>query len=169
MEVPNGWASLTSWGPMDSLRLPIYWLSILVGETEGLEPIWTGLVNLGVITILFPYGGLFSSVFIQFTAVEYLKTCAALRAASVPISFERIVRRACKVPVLAATPSAIRGAGGMTNGMISGMSRSINNCFGESLLVVSVSVSKIFLPSLIWVATNWSLLGSLSALSSSKL
>ena len=38
MEVSNGWALLTYSGPMDPLGLPISWLPILVGETEGPAP-----------------------------------------------------------------------------------------------------------------------------------
>ena len=122
---------------MDTLGLPIYWLPILVGDTEGPAPIRNGVVNLGGIPTVFLSRGIVLSVSFQFTTGESLKTCTALRAASVTISSERIVRTACKVPPLAATPYAVIWLiGGMTTGMISGMSQLINNFFGEFPLVL---------------------------------
>ena len=47
IEVWSGWTFLTSSGPMVPLGLPIFWLPILVGETEGPPLIQTGVVILG--------------------------------------------------------------------------------------------------------------------------
>ena len=133
---------------MDPLGLPIFWLSILVGETKGPEPIQTGVVNLGDILKVFPSRGFVLSVSFQFTTVGSLKIHAPLRVASVTISLELIVWRACKFPLISATPPEIRGAGGMKTGMISGTIRLINNFCGEFPLVVSLSLTFLFFPSL---------------------
>ena len=86
---------------------------------------------MGEIQTVFPSCGLFTSVSIQFTTVGSLKIHVALCAASVRIYCDRIIRRAYKVPLLAATPSAfIWSIDGMTTEMISRMSRLINNVYG---------------------------------------
>ena len=82
------------------------------------------------------------------------------RAASVTISFEVIVWRACKVSLLDAIPSSI---GGSIDWMMTGMVRLINNFCWEFLLEVSVSVTFLFFLLLVWVATNWLICASLSA------
>ena len=135
---------------MEPLGLPISWLPILVGETKGPTPIRTGLVNLGGVLTVFPSRGIVLSVSLQFTTGGSLKTPAALRTASVTISFKRIVHTAWIVPPLIATPSVVFWLiNRMMTGMISGMSRLINNLCGEFPLVVSVSVTFIFYPSLV--------------------
>ena len=78
------------------------------------------------------------------------ETYAELRSMSVTISFEIIVRRACKVSTFPAAPSAIVWSiCGIATGVISRMSRLINNLCGEFLLVVSVSATFLFSPSLV--------------------
>ena len=109
---------------MDPLGLKMSWLPILDEKIEGQAPIRSGVVNLGGVSTLFPSHGIIMSMSFQFTTVGYLKTRAVLRAASVTISFELIVRTTCKVPPLAVTPPTI---GGMMTGMISGMIWLINN------------------------------------------
>ena len=52
MEVPNGWAFLTSSGPMEQLGLPISWFPMLFGGTEVLPPLRTGVVNLGGLPVV---------------------------------------------------------------------------------------------------------------------
>ena len=92
---------------------------------------------------------------------KYAQRCAPCPWRS---PFKRIICTACKVPPLAATPSVVVWLiDGMTTGMIYGMSRLINNLCGEFLLLVSVSVTFLFFPSLMWVATNGSLFGLLLA------
>ena len=46
MEVWNGWAFLTSTGPMGPLGLLISWLLVPVGDIEGPSPIRNGELNL---------------------------------------------------------------------------------------------------------------------------
>ena len=91
MEVWNGWAFLTSTGLMGLLGLLIFWLPVLVGETEGPQQIQTGEVNTGGILEVFASCGIFSSVSLWFTAVGYRETHAPLRAASVTIFSDAIV------------------------------------------------------------------------------
>ena len=68
------------------------------------------------------------------------------RAASVTITFKAIFWRACAVHLPAATPSAI---GKSIGGMMIGRVWLINNFCGVFLLVVSVSVTFLFAPSLV--------------------
>ena len=85
------------------------------------------------------------------------------------ISFERIVRCACKVsPLSAASYAIVWSIGRIATGMISGMSRLINNLREEFLLVLSVSVTFLFFPSLVRVDNFGSLYGSISASSFSE-
>ena len=142
----NGWGFLTSTVPMGPLGLLIYWLTVLVVDMEGPPPTRTGEGNLGGILGFFPSRGIVPFVSFRFTIVGSWKTCAPLCAASMTTSFKAIVWRACKVPLLVATPYA---NGGSIGGMIPGMVRLINNYCGGFPLVVSVSMTFPFFPSLV--------------------
>ena len=130
---------------MEPLGLIISWLPVLLGETVVLPLLQTGEVNLVDPTELLTSHVVVPSVPFRRTSAGVRKICAALRTASVTTSFETIIRRACKVSPLPATSSTIVWSiGGMTTGMMSGMSPLINNLRGEFLLVVSVSVTFLF-------------------------
>ena len=168
MGVSNGWASLIHWGPMDPLGLMISWLLVLIGEPVVLPPIRTGEANLVDPMSVLPSRGVVPSVPCRLASAGVCKSCAALHNASVTISFKRIVWHACKFSSLPAASSVIVWSiGGIAAGMISGMSLLINNLCGEFLLVVSVSVTFLFFPSLVWLSTFGSLFGSLYVSSSS--
>ena len=93
-----------------------------------------------------------------------------LRAESVTIYFERTVWRASKVSPTPATSSLIvLSIGRIAPGIIFGMSRLRINFCGVLPFVVSVLVIFLSFMSLVWVATNESLSGSLTASCSSKL
>ena len=124
MEMWNGWAFLTSTGPMGPPGLLISWLSVLVGETVGPLPIRTGEVKLGYLLEVFPSRGIILYVSFRFTTTGSWKICAPLCAASVTITFKIIIWRACIVPLQAATPPAIFG---LIGGMMIGRVRLINN------------------------------------------
>ena len=135
---------------MYPLGLIISWLLVLIGELVVLPPIQTGEANMLDPMAVFLSRGVVPSVPCQLTSAGVRKTCAELRATSVTISLERIVRCACKVsPLPSASSAIIWSIGRIATGMISGMSRLINNLCGEFLLVVSVSVTFIFFPSLV--------------------
>ena len=145
MEVSNGWVSLTSWGLMDPFGLIISWIPYLVGETVVLPPIWNGEVNLVELTEVLPYHGVVLSVPFCLTSAGVWKTHAALCAAPVTISFDRITQSTCKVSLLVASPfKAVWSIVRMTAGNISVMSRSINDLCGEFPFLVSVSVTFLF-------------------------
>ena len=94
------------------------------------------------------------------------KTHSAARCACEdPLMENRKYRStACKSLLLSATPSSVvRLTKGMKPWMISEISLFVNNLCGEFLLVVSVSLIFLSFPSLVWVATNESLFGSLLA------
>ena len=78
-----------SWGELGSSTNP-NWGSQFGVYSDSVSVLWTR-----------------PAVSIQFTTIGYLKTRAALRAASVTISFKIIVRRVCKVPPLTATPYVV--------------------------------------------------------------
>ena len=154
MKVSNGWSFLTYWGMMDRLGLSISCLHMIFGETEGPAPIQTGVVNLGGVLMVFPYHGIVLSVSLHFTTVWSFKSHASMYATLVTISFKIIVRHACKVPPLAATPSSVIWLiSGMTTGKISRMSRLINSLCGE-FSVVNVSISDFYFISVTSVSIN---------------
>ena len=145
----NGWASLIHLGPMDPLGLIIYWLPVMLGEPVILTPIRNREANLVDPMAVLPSRGVVLSVSCRLTSEGFRKTRAALRVASVTISFETIVWHTCKgSPLPAASSAIVWSIGGITTGIISGMSRLINNLHGEFPLVVSVSVTFLFFPSL---------------------
>ena len=146
MEVGNGWEFLTSTRPMGPLGLPI-----LVGDTEVPPITRTGEFNLGggSGSVSVPWN--FPVRVFPIYCCSISETRAPLCAAFVTIAFESIIWRACQVPLTAVTPSAI---GGLIGGMVTGMVRLINNFCGEFPLVVSLSVTFIFFPLLVLVATN---------------
>ena len=169
MEVSYGWEYLLHWVPMDPLGLIISWPPVLLVEPVVLTSIITGEANVVDPMVVLPSRGVVMSMQCRITSAEVWKTLAALRAASVTIFFEKITRRACKVSQLpAASPDIIWSISGVVTGMISGMSRLINILRGEFMLVVSVSVTFLFFPSLVWVATFGSLFGLLSVSSFSE-
>ena len=135
---------------MDPLGLIIYCFPVLLGEPVVLTPTRTGEVNLVDPMSVLPSQGVVTSVPFRIMSAGVQKTCAALRAMSVTISFEIIVQRACKLfPLPAASFAIVWLIRGITTGMIYGMSQLINNLYGEFLLVVSVSVTFMFFPSLV--------------------
>ena len=155
----NGWASLLHWRPMDTLRLIISWLPVLLGEPVVLPPIRTGESNLVDPMTVLPSRGVVPPMTFRITYVGVWETHEALRAASVTISFKTIVWLACKVsPLPAASSSIVWSVGGIATGM----NRLINNLRREFLLVVSISVTFLFFLSLVWLSTFGSLFGSLS-------
>ena len=130
--------------------LIISWLPFLLWEPVVLTPIQTGEANVVKPMKVLPYHGVVLFMPYRLTSTGVRKTHAALRITSVTISFERIVRRACKVSAFTAAASAIFWSiGRIVTGMISEMSRLINNFCGEFLLVVSVSVTFTFFQSLV--------------------
>ena len=132
MEVSNVWASLLHWGPMDPLELIIYWLPVLLVELVLLPPIRTDESKLLDPMAVFPSRGVVPSVPCRIMSAGFSKTRVSLRAVSVTISFNRIVRRAFKVsPLPAASSAIVWSIGGIETGTISGMSRLINNLCGD--------------------------------------
>ena len=127
MEVWNGWALLTSTGPMGPLGLLISLLPFLVGEAVVPPPIRTREVNLGDILEVFLSRGIVPNMSFRFTAAGSRKIRVLLRATSGTITFEAIVWRACVVPLPAAIPSKISGLIGR---MMIGRVRLINNFCG---------------------------------------
>ena len=119
---------------------------------------------LGGIPTVFLSRGIFPLAYFQFTTRGSLRTPAALRVATVTISLCRTAHTACKVHSFVATPSVVAWlTGGMTPWMVAGIYLFVNNVCGEFPLVVSVSVIFLSFRSLVWVATNGSLFGSLLA------
>ena len=135
---------------MDRLGPSIYWLLMLIGGTEGPVLIRTELVALVGILTVFLYRGVFPPMSFQFSTVGSLSTSSALRAAPVTIYLWRTVRSACKSLPISATPSTVVWlTDRMTDGVISWMIRLINSLCGNFPLVVSVSATFIFFPSLL--------------------
>ena len=126
---------------MGLLGPSISWLLLLIGETEGPVPIKTGVVALGEILIVFLSRKIVPPMFFQFTTGGSLKTRPVLRSAPVTIYLWITTRTAFKVLPLVVTPYMVVWlTGGMTDGMIDGTSRLVNNLCGEFPLVVSVIV-----------------------------
>ena len=128
MEVWNGWEFLTSTVTMGPFRLIIFWLPFFIWDHCGT----TTYHNLVI-----QHGGSYESVTVLWSSAVparpalspgVRKISAPLRAASVMITFEARICRACVVPILAATPSAI---GGSICGMMTGIVHLINNFVGE--------------------------------------
>ena len=90
--------------------------------------------------------GMVQSLPVRLTSPGVWKTRVLLRVASVMITFKLGVWRTCVVPLQATTPSGIRWSIGVV--MIR-MVWLINNFCGEFPLVVSVSVTFLFFPSLV--------------------
>ena len=117
---------------------------------------------MGGIPTVFLSTGIVPPVSFQFTTGGSLRTPAALQVAPVTISLWRTARTACNTLPLVATPSMVVWlTSGMTPWIIAGIYLFINNLCGEFNLVVSASVIFPLFPSLVWVATNGSLFGSL--------
>ena len=165
MVVLNGWAFLTLWGPLDLLGLPISWILMRIGGAKVPVPVRTWVVTLEDTLTVFISIWIGLLVTFQFTTGGSLKTCAALDSAPMTISSKRTVRTPCKAPPHSETPSAVSWwTVGMTPWIIAGTSLFANNLCGEFPLVVLVAE---FL-SLVWVVTNESLSGSLTASTSSS-
>ena len=164
MEPSSGSEFLTSWGMMDRHGPSIFYLSMLFVGTEFPVPVLTGVVVLGGITMVFLSTGIGPLAPFQFTTGGSFRTPAALHVTPMTISLCRTARTACKYLPLVATPSTVVClTGRIMTGIIAGISRFVNNLYGEFTLVVSVSVGFLFFTSLVWVATNWSLFESLLA------
>ena len=149
---------------MDYLGTSIVCLPMLIGETEGTVPDRTWVVVLGSITTVFLSTRIVPPVSFQFTIGGSLITHAALHIAPVTIYLWRTARTARKTPPLVTTPSAVVWLNDrMTPWIISGISLFANNLCGEFPLIVSVSVIFLSFPSLVQVATNGLLFGSLSS------
>ena len=135
---------------IDRLGPSIFWLPMLIGDTEVPVPVQTGVVVLGDIPNVFLSRGIDLLASLQFITGVSLRTPAVLRVATIIISLWRTARNACKSLPLVATPSVfVWLTDRMTAGMISGISRFVNNLCGKFPLVLSVSVIFLFFPSLV--------------------
>ena len=85
MEVLNGGAFLNFWGPMDPVGLPISWLLMRIGGTEGPIPVRTLVVALGDTPTVFISIGISRLATFQFATEGFLKTRAALGTAPATI------------------------------------------------------------------------------------
>ena len=146
MKVLTIWEFLTSTEPVGPFGPTISWLPILVGETEIPPQIRTGEFCLGEIMEVFPSLGVVTSITVRIKSLGVREMHAPLRATSVTITFEVGVWPTCVVPLPTATPSETSG---LIGGMMTGMVRLINNFCADFLLVVSVSVTFLFFPSLV--------------------
>ena len=163
MEALSGLEFLTSWGMMGRLVTSIFRLHMRIGGDRGTSTSPNLVSGSGghsnSVSILwnFPAHVL---PFYQRSIFENIRR-AALRTRENLLMENHMYRM--QIPSTCRNP--IRDfwlTGGMMNGMIAGISLFVNNLCGEFPLVVSVSVFY-FPSSLVWVATNLLLFGSLSA------
>ena len=126
---------------MERVGPSIFWLPMLIGDTEVPVPIRTWVVILGGILTVFLSIVIFPAVYFQYTTVGSLGTAAALHVAPVTISLSRTSHTTCKAHPLVATPAmVVWSTSRMTPCMITGISLFVNNLCGLFPLVVSLSV-----------------------------
>ena len=104
------WEFLTSTGPVGPFGVPISWLPILIGEMVVPAPIRTGKFNLEDLMEVFLSFGVVLSLPVRLAPPGVYKTCALLCAASLMITFEIGIWRACGVSLPAAIPFVICGS-----------------------------------------------------------